>query len=106
MGSHRTRRIRIQRFFETHRNEDYVVRSRELFRIATAGIFRGPEIPRLTTTRSSCAASMLLKAGRRRVYNLIGGIDAGKKLRCLLVRDYNSKFINHGTKLNTCFPSV
>jgi hydroxyacylglutathione hydrolase len=39
-----------------------------------------------TGTRSSFAASILLKAGRRRVYNLLGGIDAWKKLGYPLVK--------------------
>jgi hydroxyacylglutathione hydrolase len=39
-----------------------------------------------TGTRSSFAASILLKAGRKRVYNLLGGIDAWKKLGYPLVK--------------------
>jgi hydroxyacylglutathione hydrolase len=40
-----------------------------------------------TGTRSSFAASILKKAGRTRVYNLLGGIDAWKKLDYPLVKD-------------------
>jgi hydroxyacylglutathione hydrolase len=40
-----------------------------------------------TGTRSSFAASVLLKAGRTEVYNLLGGIDAWKKLGYPLVKD-------------------
>jgi hydroxyacylglutathione hydrolase len=40
-----------------------------------------------TGTRSSFAASILLKAGRKNVYNLLGGIDAWKKLDYPLVKD-------------------
>jgi hydroxyacylglutathione hydrolase len=38
-----------------------------------------------TGTRSSFAASILLRAGRKRLYNLLGGIDAWRKLNYLLV---------------------
>jgi rhodanese-related sulfurtransferase len=40
-----------------------------------------------TGTRSSFAASILLKAGRKRVYNLLGGIDSWKNLGYPLVKD-------------------
>jgi hydroxyacylglutathione hydrolase len=40
-----------------------------------------------TGTRSSFAASILQKASRKRVYNLLGGIDAWKKLGYPLVKD-------------------
>jgi hydroxyacylglutathione hydrolase len=40
-----------------------------------------------TGTRSSFAASILLKAGRTRVYNLLGGIDSWKNLGYPLVKD-------------------
>jgi hydroxyacylglutathione hydrolase len=40
-----------------------------------------------TGTRSSFAASILLKAGRTRVYNLLGGIDSWKNLGYPLAKD-------------------
>jgi hydroxyacylglutathione hydrolase len=40
-----------------------------------------------TGTRSSFATSILLKAGRKHVYNLLGGIDAWKKLGYPLVKE-------------------
>ena len=40
-----------------------------------------------TGTRSSFAASILKKAGRTRVCNLLGGIDSWKKLGYPLVKD-------------------
>jgi len=40
-----------------------------------------------TGTRSSFAASILQKAGRIRIYNLLGGIDAWKKLGYPLVKN-------------------
>jgi hydroxyacylglutathione hydrolase len=40
-----------------------------------------------TGTRSSFAASILLKAGRKQVYNLLGGIDAWKKLGYTLTKE-------------------
>jgi len=39
-----------------------------------------------TGTRSSFAASILQRAGKKRVYNLLGGIDAWKGLGYPLVR--------------------
>jgi rhodanese-related sulfurtransferase len=44
-------------------------------------------LPCKTGTRSSFAASILLKSGRTRVSNLLGGIDAWKNLGYLLVID-------------------
>jgi hydroxyacylglutathione hydrolase len=40
-----------------------------------------------TGTRSSFATSILLRAGRKRVYNLLGGIDAWKRLGYPLVKE-------------------
>jgi hydroxyacylglutathione hydrolase len=40
-----------------------------------------------TGTRSSFAASILLRAGRTGVYNLLGGMDAWKKLGYTIVKD-------------------
>jgi len=40
-----------------------------------------------TGTRSSFAASILLKAGRKKIINLLGGVDSWKKLGYPLVKD-------------------
>ena len=59
-----------------------------------------------TGTRSSFAASILKKAGRTRVCNLLGGIDSWKKSWLPPRERLNLTFIIHTTKLNSCFPLV